>query len=268
MELYDPRPTVAIPDLNGKYDRFLLAVEHAKPSEHFLVFLGDLIDDGPGVRQILQHLQHLHAEHGLQVLAGNHEELMINALCGLPGARHALDPTPRDTPEWQRWLRNGGQATLASYARKQDLIRDVEWLMTQSKRWFVRDRWLYSHATRPHPTQQPITEAQRTATGADLLLWDRPTSSSNLYELREELIGSVHGHTPRAQPERLLGPDRKPAWFMDLGKHARDIAIHHSVTGPHVLTAPPLVQDTRAQSRPAALRLGASLSTLFKQRST
>ncbi|GGR03624.1 metallophosphoesterase [Deinococcus ruber] len=263
MELYDPRPTVAIPDLNGKYERFLLALEHAPPAEHFLVFLGDMIDDGPGVRQILQHLRQIHAEHGLQVLAGNHEELMINALCGLPGERHPIDPTPRDTPEWQRWLRNGGRATLASYDSKQELVSDVQWLMQHSKRWFIRRRWLYSHATRPHPDQQPISPEQRTPAGADLLLWDRPTSTANLYELREDLIGSVHGHTPRPQPDRLLGPDRKPAWFIDLGKHARDIAIHHSETGAHVLKAPPVIQESRAQSVSPV-----RFPTLFRKKAT
>ncbi|ULH17979.1 metallophosphoesterase (plasmid) [Deinococcus sp. KNUC1210] len=264
MELYDPRPTVAIPDLNGKYERFLLAIEHAPPTEHFLILLGDMIDDGSGVQQILRHLREIHAEHGLQVLAGNHEELMINALCGLPGMRHAIDPTPGDTPEWRRWLRNGGRATLESYRSKRALISDVEWLIQHSKRWVVRHRWLYSHATRPHPAQQPLSVEQLTPSGADMLLWDRPTGTANLYALPENLIGSVHGHTPRPIPERLLGPDRKPAWFIDLGKQARDIAVHHSETGPHVLHAPPLVLDTR----PASPRFGEALVARFRRKAT
>ncbi len=270
MELHDPRPTVAIPDLNGDYERFLLAVEHAPPTEHFLVFLGDLIDSGPGVRQILRHLRQIHMDHGVQVLAGNHEELMMNALCGLPENRHPIDPTPRNTPEWQRWLRNGGKATLDSYADKQELINDVQWLLKHSKRWFVRSGWMYSHATRPHPTQQPISVTQRTPTGADPLLWARPSSAADLHVLRSELIGSVHGHTPRPQPDRLLGPDRKPAWFIDLGKQAYDIAIHHSVTGPRVLTAAPLLHvDRRQEPLTSTTLFGASLSTLFgKKRAT
>ena len=267
MELHDHRPTVAIPDLNGKYERFLMAVNYAPPSEHFLVLLGDMVDDGNGTAQILRDIRQIHAEFGLQVVAGNHEELMINALFGPPGDRHAPDAKPRDTPEWKRWLKNGGQSTLDSYRSKKALIEDVEWLRSHAKRWFIRDRWLYSHATRPHVMQRPITEEQLIATGVDLLLWDRPGGTSNLYELREDLLGSVHGHTPQRVPERMVGPDRKPAWFIDLGKTARDIAVHHSEKGVEVLKA----EIVAAKPQKGGLKLprtGTSLLGLLKNRRT
>ncbi|ULH14213.1 metallophosphoesterase (plasmid) [Deinococcus sp. KNUC1210] len=244
MELHDRRPTVAIPDLNGRYERLLLALDYAPPRDHFLVLMGDMIDEGNGSAQILRDVRQIHAEFGLQVLAGNHEELMINALFGPPGQRHAPDARPRDTDEWRRWLKNGGQGTLDSYRSKKALLEDAEWLRGHAKRWFIRDRWLYSHATRPHVMQRPITEEQLIATGVDLLLWDRPGGTSNLYELREDLIGSVHGHTPQRTPEKMTGPDKKPAWFIDLGKTARDIAVHHSEQGVKILKAEPITPKT------------------------
>ncbi|WP_425144832.1 metallophosphoesterase [Deinococcus sp.] len=237
MSLHDQRPTVAVPDLNGKYERLELALLHAPPREHFLVLLGDLIDEGSGSAAIMRDLRRVHAEYGLQVLVGNHEELMMNALYGLPGQRHPIDATPRPTREWRRWLSNGGQQTLDSYRSKAALIEDAQWFRQHAKRWLIRSGWLYSHATRPHVHQQPITEQQLIASGVDPLLWDRPGGTSNLYELREDLIGSVHGHTPQRVPERLMGPDRKPAWMIDLGKTARDIAVHHSEKGVLILRA-------------------------------
>ena len=265
MQLHDRRPTVAVPDLNGRYERLRLALEFAPPAEHFLVLLGDLIDHGPESARILRLVRRIHEKYGLQVLAGNHEELMMNALFGPPGQRHPADAHPRSTPEWKRWLSNGGQATLDSYPSAALLIEDAQWLRQHAKRWFIRERWLYSHATRPHVSQRPISEEQLKASGLDLLLWDRPSGGANLYELRPDLLGSVHGHTPQRVPERLVGPDRKPAWLLDLGKHSPDIAVHHSALGvkflrgtPPTAAAPP--GPTSGQS------VGGTLLGLFRPR--
>ncbi|GGR34760.1 hypothetical protein GCM10008957_51060 [Deinococcus ruber] len=64
MELYDPRPTPDSLDLNRTYDCFLLALEHAPPSQHCLVLLGNLIADRPSVLQSSQQLQPLHPNMG------------------------------------------------------------------------------------------------------------------------------------------------------------------------------------------------------------
>lgn len=233
------RPTVAIPDLNGTLPRFHRALTFAAPASHHLILLGDVIDHGPDARALLSELRAIHREHHLQYLAGNHEELLINAIYGPPGQRHAPSAKPTDAPEWRKWLKNGGQASLDSYRSSKDLLSDAEWIRTTAKRWIVRGGWLYSHASRPAPAELRYSELAAAQQGFDTLLWQRPRVSSDLPSLDAALVGSVHGHTPRTAPEQLLGPDRKPAWFIDLGRTTRQLALHHSETGVHLLDGTP-----------------------------
>lgn len=229
-------PTVAIPDLHNNLARLHLALTHAPPATHHLILLGDVIDHGPDARRLLTTIRAIHATHHLQLLAGNHEELMINALYGPPGRRHPPNAIPTDAPEWRKWLTHGGQATFDNYPSSTVLLNDAEWIRVNAKRWIVRHGWLYSHATRPTPDELQSSEHQRAQTTHDTLLWHRPRLSDDLPSLDPALIGSVHGHTPRTTPTELTGPDAKPAWFLDLGRHHRHFAVHHNDTGVHVLT--------------------------------
>jgi len=239
MTRSDHLPTVAIPDLNSTLPRFHRALTFASPEAHHLILLGDVIDHGADTRALLAELRAIHREHHLHYLAGNHEELLINAIYGPPGHRHAPSATPTDTPEWRKWLNNGGQATLDSYRSTKDLLSDAEWIRMTAKRWIVRHGWLYSHATRPSAAELRYTEDHAAQKGHDTLLWHRPRLSQDLPALGAALIGSVHGHTPRTAPERLMGPDNKPAWFIDLGRTTRQLALHHSETGVHLLDGTP-----------------------------
>src|SRR4051794_3065524 len=98
--------TYAIPDLHGRLDLLDAALdritEHAGGESATIVTLGDYVDRGPSSREVLERLMNFRSGTlRMIVLKGNHEAMMWEA-CN--------DPTKLD---W--WIRNGGDATLASY---------------------------------------------------------------------------------------------------------------------------------------------------------
>lgn len=67
-----------------------------------LYFLGDLIDRGPGSKEVLDTIIRLQsAGYFIRSVRGNHEEMLLNAC--------------RDRDSFLLWIENGGQATLRSF---------------------------------------------------------------------------------------------------------------------------------------------------------
>jgi serine/threonine protein phosphatase 1 len=102
----------AIADVHGRADLLLpLSLACLKDATERgatarFVFLGDIIDRGPTSRECLDIVSELLCAHdGSVCLRGNHEELALAVLS-------AEDP---DSDDVERWLDNGGFATLESY---------------------------------------------------------------------------------------------------------------------------------------------------------
>ena len=101
----DEARQIAVGDIHGclKTFRDLLYNElKLSPNDH-LILLGDIIDRGPDSKGVIDEILKL-KEQGIrvQVLQGNHEEMMINALLG------------KDNHDY--WLRCGGKETLDSFS--------------------------------------------------------------------------------------------------------------------------------------------------------
>ena len=99
----------AIGDIHGRLDCLeeLLALIDSDPERGdrrvILVFLGDLIDRGPGSRGVVERIMALcAASPDVHCLCGNHEELLLESAAG---ARQALGT----------FNRAGGRETLLSY---------------------------------------------------------------------------------------------------------------------------------------------------------
>lgn len=69
-------------------------------SSDTLVVLGDVVDRGPGSRDVVDQLLELRARCRLLLIQGNHEEMMLQAL---------------GSGEGDNWLPYGGHETLMSY---------------------------------------------------------------------------------------------------------------------------------------------------------
>jgi serine/threonine protein phosphatase 1 len=93
---------LALGDVHGCDMALEALLKIVAPTPHdTLVFLGDLVDRGPGSREVIEQVLKLREICRCVFILGNHEEMMLDALAG--GA-------------WREgWLRYGGTATLFSY---------------------------------------------------------------------------------------------------------------------------------------------------------
>jgi serine/threonine protein phosphatase 1 len=187
-----PGLTYAIGDIHGRFDLLRAAIgaieEHARGRSHEVICLGDYVDRGPESRGVIETLMTLAATGAWRCLLGNHEEMMARSL------------RLRDPDEIDRWLKNGGDATLDSYSDDVP-VAHLEWL--ESLPLFFRDaNRLFVHAG-VAPGAQAETQDKRT------LLWIREaflTAEASMLPCHV-----VHGHTPywRKKPVPHL-PERLP----------------------------------------------------------
>jgi serine/threonine protein phosphatase 1 len=172
---------IAVGDIHGcaKTFRVLVRDELRLTSSDHLIVLGDLIDRGPDSKGVIDEIIAL-KERGVrvQVLQGNHEEMMINA--------------SQINESNDYWLRNGGQETLDSFGVKHvseipstylDFIRHTEFYVETAEYIFV-------HAGLNFNKSDPFSDY-------DSMKWIRKM------EVDPTKIGNrtiVHGHVPAPLP--------------------------------------------------------------------
>ena len=187
---------IAIGDIHGcvKTFRFLVHNELQVTSDDHLILLGDIIDRGPDSKGVIDEIIALR-DRGIrvQVLQGNHEEMMINA-----SQSHERN---------DYWLRNGGQETLDSFGVKHiseipisylDFIRFTELYIETADTIFV-------HAGLNFNKSDPFSDYEA-------MKWTRKM------EIDPSKIGNrpiVHGHVPAPLP--LLLKARKFNINLDAG---------------------------------------------------
>lgn len=88
-------------DVHGMDQPLEGLLSHWQPQEQTLVFLGDLIDRGPHIKEVVDRVRDLQARHGALVIKGNHEA-MLEEFLTLP-SQYA-----------DRYQRNGGMTTVAA----------------------------------------------------------------------------------------------------------------------------------------------------------
>lgn len=100
----------AVGDIHGRFDLWqdLLGQirDHSSSLDNRksrqIIILGDMIDRGEQSREVLEALYTAQRNRKVTVLLGNHEEAMLRAIDGEPGAMRS-------------WLKFGGDATLRSF---------------------------------------------------------------------------------------------------------------------------------------------------------
>jgi len=107
-----------IGDVHGHYTGLMRLLELIDPlPDDNIYFVGDLIDRGPESAQVVDFV----IKAGHTCLLGNHEDLMLKALCGA-----ASDSV------CQRWALNGGDITMENYGDSHaDLLKPhLLWMQT------------------------------------------------------------------------------------------------------------------------------------------
>lgn len=191
------RRVYAVGDIHGRLDLLddLLAQVEADdarrgPAETTIIFLGDLVDRGPESAGVVERLRLLAERDGrLRFLAGNHEEIFLEALRG-------------DGKALKLFCRIGGRETVLSYGVDEagydamdyeQLAEALDRLVPERHREFLArfedaielGDYLFVHAgVRP---DRPLDD-QRTAD----LRWIRDTFLHHRGRLGKRV---VHGHT-------------------------------------------------------------------------
>lgn len=118
--------TYVVSDLHGQYEAFeagLKKIEFNDKDELYVI--GDAIDRGSGGIKILQHVKQ---EKNMDLIIGNHEFMMLNA----------VDPNVKPKCNGQDdvlWLYyNGGNATFAEYKKLHGQTRKslILWLLLEN----------------------------------------------------------------------------------------------------------------------------------------
>lgn len=181
-----PSRTLAIGDIHGcdvAFDTLLATL--APGSDDTIVVLGDVVDRGPGSRQVIERLIELRDRCRLVLILGNHEEMM---LAGMLRGENAND-----------WLRFGGMATVQSYGgRPQEIPKEhLDFLQTAEK-YLETEHELFVHANLhvDLPMEQQIPEWLR---------WTHMTGSEKPHPSGKRVIC---GHTPQRSGE----PFELPGW--------------------------------------------------------
>lgn len=184
-----------IGDIHGRLDLFeamVAAIEDDDASRETLdtqvILLGDLVDRGPDSAGVVALTRNWQSQRNVRVLAGNHEQMMLDAFKKPEILRH--------------FLKHGGRETLLSYglSKKQfsamtleELFAALPQFISQAERdyiaafeeYIVAGDYLFVHAG--IDPSVPIEEQKRSD-----LLWIRDRFLSHVGPLDKVV---VHGHT-------------------------------------------------------------------------
>ena len=165
-----------------------------------IIHLGDYVDRGPDSAGVIDTLIELSKDETVSqiALAGNHEEMMLNAL------------SDNSSESYDFWVRNGGEQTLQSYAvRGEDTVptAHLDWIRELPTTYVDENqRRVFVHAgLRPNEFPNDRREVH---------LWTRAKDFFDVERWQgTELQGwtVIHGHTPTEDgwPDQIGGESRR-----------------------------------------------------------
>ncbi len=234
----------AVGDIHGRADLLdeLIAMIDADQSERgeadtTMIFLGDIVDRGPGSAAVIERLRTLSATRGnVRVLLGNHEEIFLGALDGEPKALRLF-------------CRIGGRETVLSYGMEaaeyerldyEELVHRLADLVPAEHRAFVsgfEDMIVIGDYAFVHAGVRPDTPLDRQRTSD--LRWIRDPFLDHRVRLEKTI---VHGHTMTEEIER-----RPHRIGIDTGAYSSGKLTALGLEGSdvwHLQTAGPRHEDT------------------------
>lgn len=167
--------TWAIGDVHGCYDQ-MRALLKKIPDDDQVIFLGDYVDRGPKILEVLHFIRDNRNNPRYLFLMGNHEQMMIEDSPATCYDRLTSEAIGKD--DWKFW---------------QDFLRKLPDRHETDTNYFVHG------GLREDPKTVPLNEHRQSD-----ILWTRPDyESSGHMDYGKYLI---HGHTPLKQP--YIGSNR------------------------------------------------------------
>ena len=168
--------TIAVGDVHGCHVALETLLDEIGPTkDDRFVFLGDVIDRGPGTKQAIDRILALRETCRVVHLMGNHEEMFLDALSGGPWS--------------QGWLSYGGLEMLDSYGGGFDSIPAAHLdFIRGGKDYFETESEIYVHGYLR--TQIPVEEEQ-----VQWLRWSRFQSAQVVHISGKRVIC---GHTAQS----------------------------------------------------------------------
>jgi serine/threonine protein phosphatase 1 len=127
---------IAIGDVHGCAHALDALVEAIEPAaDDTLVFLGDLVDQGPQTREVIERIIELKSRCRVVIIEGNHEEMMFAARESVGALRY--------------WENCGGALTINSYHFGGTLgdVPDEHWqLLAEGRPFYETDEFIFTHA--------------------------------------------------------------------------------------------------------------------------
>ena len=129
--------TIVIGDVHGCYEELMVLMRKLKGENEYneetdkLIFLGDYVDRGPDSKKVVDYVRELQKNNDKVIaLCGNHEDMMIKFHANIS----------------KSWIYNGFEATIKSYKRNEEDIKDaVDWMITLPI-YHEDDHFVYVHA--------------------------------------------------------------------------------------------------------------------------
>lgn len=179
-----------IPDIHGYVNTLTALIEEKiKPDRSDeLYFLGDYIDRGPGIKEVLDYLRNFKNDGYLvTTLKGNHEDVLVELYdeeknSKNPWFLHLADHKKKS------WMSMGGKETLKSFGVRNlfDIPSEyIEWMRNLTY-FVILDKFILVHAGLNCNIDDPFSDKHS-------MLWLRD------YKIIPEKIGFrriIHGHMP------------------------------------------------------------------------
>jgi serine/threonine protein phosphatase 1 len=168
---------IAIGDIHGCFDSFRELVEKRIRllRADRLVLLGDYIDRGSDIKEVIDYILELQSEgYDIIPLRGNHESMLLDTL--------------ENERNMTGWSMNGGLDTLQSFRVESVGDLNPEYLMFFStlRFYYCEDNFIFVHAGFDDRLENPFEDKVQ-------MLWSRREAYSNPF-FNGKII--IHGHTP------------------------------------------------------------------------
>lgn len=197
-----------IADIHGQYTMLMDMLEQIDfGSSDRLYVLGDLTDRGPDSLAVVRYLMN---QSNMQVIRGNHDQMLLNYFAGKPGAE-------------ERWMRNGGKVTLDALLSVSSQERNaiLDWL-DNLPLYMLWEKYILVHAglrMRPYKSLTDLLAQQE----LDDFIWIRDDFYLQA-AVDQHIVVFGHTRTPRLYGNETCSiwhdPVHKDKIGIDCGAHA------------------------------------------------